>query len=117
MGWKRLRGAACVNRKAARRAHDEAAAGIYLKKAMRTLELSEESLKALPKGSPEKAVLAWWLREHTTVPLRWVSDRLQMGHYTRVTQAIGRVARKPTREQKRLKRKLANLTQQLLKTT
>jgi hypothetical protein len=99
----------------ARRAHDEAAAGIYLKKAMRALELSEESLKVLPKGSPEKAVLAWWLREHTTVSLRWVSERLQMGHYTRATQAIGRVTRKPTREQKRVKRKLTDLTQQLLK--
>ncbi|HEX3624564.1 MAG TPA: hypothetical protein VH280_03970 [Verrucomicrobiae bacterium] len=45
-------------------------------------------MKELPKGSPEKAVLAWWLRESTTVTVRWVSERLEMGHYTRVTQAI-----------------------------
>ena len=39
----------------------------------------------LPKGSPEKLVLAWWLRENTTVTLRWVTERLGMGHYTRVS--------------------------------
>ena len=27
---------------------------------------------AMPKGAPEKTALAWWLRERTTVPLRWV---------------------------------------------
>jgi hypothetical protein len=95
----------------ARRTHDEAAAGINLNKAMRILGLNEESLTELPKGSPEKAVLAWWLRENTTVTLRWVSHRLQMGHYTRVTQAISRVARRPNRKQKHLKQKLKWLTQ------
>ena len=38
----------------------------------------------LPKGSPEKLVLAWWLRENTTVTMRWLSERLGMGRYTRV---------------------------------
>jgi putative transposase len=95
----------------ARQAHDETAAGINLNKAMRILGLNEESLTELPKGSPEKAVLAWWLRENTTVTLRWVSHRLQMGHYTRVTQAISRVARRPNRKQKHLKQKLKWLTQ------
>jgi hypothetical protein len=69
-------------------------------------------LQALPKGSPEKAVLAWWLRENTTVSVRWVSQRLDMGHYTRVTQAISRVARRPSRKHKTIKRKLTGLTKQ-----
>jgi putative transposase len=99
----------------ARRAHDEAAAELNLGKAMRSLGLNEESLKALPKGSPEKAVLAWWLRENTTVAVRWVSQRLEMGHYTRVTQAISRVARRPNRKHKNLKRKLTDLTGQMQK--
>jgi hypothetical protein len=80
---------------------------------MRALALNEESLKTLPKGTPEKAVLAWWLRENTTASLRWVSQRLEMGHYTRVTQAISRVARRPNRKHKNMKRKLTDLTGQL----
>lgn len=92
------------------RAHDEAAAEKTLIKAVRALGLNEESLKALPRGSPEKAVLAWWLRENMTVTTRWVSQRLEMGHYTRVTQAISRVSRRPNREHKKLKRKLSDLT-------
>ncbi|MGH7943080.1 MAG: hypothetical protein ACREFR_18625, partial [Limisphaerales bacterium] len=55
----------------------------------------------------EKAVMARWLRK------RWVSQRLEMGHYTRVTQAVGRVARRPSRRHKNLKRKLTDLTGKL----
>jgi hypothetical protein len=79
---------------------------------MRVLGLNEESLRALSKGSPEKAVLAWWLRENTTVTVRWVSERLEMGHYTRVTQAISRITRQSNRRHKTLKRKLMDLTEQ-----
>ncbi len=60
----------------------------------------------LPKGSPEKLVLAWWLRENTTVTLRWVSERLEMGHYTRATQAISRMSRRPGRKLEKIKRQL-----------
>lgn len=34
-------------------------------------------------GLAKKLGLAWWLRENTTVTLRWVSERLGMGHYLR----------------------------------
>jgi hypothetical protein len=38
---------------------------------------------ALPrKVSAKKAALAGWLRERSTVSLRWLSARLAMGHYT-----------------------------------
>ena len=42
----------------------------------------------------------------TTVPLRWVSDRLKMGHYTRVTQALSRMERHPARKLKHLRQRL-----------
>ena len=64
----------------------------------KALGLKEQALSALPKGAPEKVVLAWWLRQQTTVPLRWVSERLKMGHYTRVT-ALSRVERALPSEQ------------------
>ena len=64
------------------------------------------SLGLSEKGSPQKLVLAWWLRENTTVTLRWVSKRLEMGHYTRVTQAISRMSRRPGRKLEKIKRQL-----------
>ena len=63
-------------------------------------------LKELPKGAPEKTVLVRWLRERTVVSLRWVGRALAMGHYTRVTQAVRRMKRKPARKLQALKRRL-----------
>ena len=74
---------------------------------MKMWGLDKDALHDLPKGSPEKVALAWWLRENTTVTLRWVSERLAMGHSTRVTQAIRRMSRRPARKLANLKRKLA----------
>jgi len=93
----------------AKAAHDEAAAERELKRALRVLGLKEEAVGPMPKGAPEKVVLAWWLRRRTTVSLRWVSERLGMGHYTRVTQAIHRAGRRPGWRLNRIKRKLARL--------
>ena len=52
----------------------------------------------MQKGAPEKVVLGWWLRRCTTVRWRWVAERLGMGHYPRVTQAVSRLNRKPGRK-------------------
>ena len=79
----------------ARRAHGEAAAQKLLAVGLGCLGIGATDLKTLPKSAPEKTVLAWWLRERTTVSLRWVSQELGMGHYTRVTQAVSRMKRKP----------------------
>ena len=48
-------------------------------------------------------MLAWWLRQRTTVSLRWVSERLGMGQYTRVSQAVSRMKRKPGRKLRRVR--------------
>lgn len=94
----------------ARRAHDEAAAEGLLAAGMKTLGITEGDLNALAKAAAEKVALAWWLRARTTVPLHWVSERLQMGHYTRVSQAVSRMARKPGRKLTPLKDKLLKQT-------
>jgi hypothetical protein len=44
------------------------------------------------------------LEPFTTVSLRWVSRRLEMGHYSRVSQAVSRMARRPGRELEQLKK-------------
>ncbi len=79
----------------ARDTHDERAAERLLRKSMKVLGLKEAGLKELPLGCPDKVALAWWLRKRTTVSLRWAADRLMMGHYTRVSQAVSQVGRKP----------------------
>ena len=95
----------------AREAHDEAGAERWLAKGLRSLGLAEDALASLPKGAPEKAALAWWLRGRTTVSLRWVTERLRMGQYTRVTQAISRLNRKPGRQLKPLRDRLLTLNE------
>jgi len=90
----------------ARAAHDEAAAEQQLTAALQRLDLSESRLAELPKGAPEKVVLAGWLRARTTVSLRWVADRLGMGHYTRVTQAVSRLKHRPGRRLLAIKNRL-----------
>jgi hypothetical protein len=67
------------------------------------------ALGKLPRSAPEKRVLAWWLREGTTVSSAWLSERLAMGHYTRVSQAVGQVKREPDRQQKRWQKQLAKV--------
>jgi REP element-mobilizing transposase RayT len=93
----------------AKAAHDESAAERELRRAFRALGLDEGAVERLAKGAAEKVVLAWWLRRRTTVSLRWVSERLGMGHYTRVTQAIRRTEYQPGRKIKQIKRKLERL--------
>ena len=90
----------------AKDAHDEAAAERALGQALGALGLSDAELEQMPKSAPEKMVLAWWLRQRTTVPLRWVSERLAMGHFTRVSQAITQIQRRPARKHEQLKRLL-----------
>jgi len=90
----------------AKKTHDEAAAERWLAAGAKELGVDLGRLEELPKGAPQKLALAWWLRERTTVSLRWVSERLGMGHYTRVTQAISRMRRKPGRKLEGMKRQL-----------
>ena len=41
--------------------------------------------------------------------MRWLSARLVMGHFTRVSQAISQVQRRPGKEQKTVQRRLRPL--------
>jgi putative transposase len=68
----------------AKAAHDEAAGERDLKRGLAVFGLSEAGMMELPRSAPEKRVLAWWLRQRTTVSLRWLSERLAMGHFPRV---------------------------------
>jgi len=91
----------------AREAHDEMAAERWTLKGAKLLGITMAELVGLPRRAPEKVALAWWLRRRTSASLRWVSERLQMGHYTTVTQAVSRMNRKPGRKLRALREILA----------
>ena len=93
----------------ARQAHNEAAAGKLLWRGRKALGLNAARWEALPAASLEKVALAWLLRRQTTVSLRWVAEHLQMGHYTRVCQAVSRMNRKPARKLRELRATLLSL--------
>ena len=67
---------------AAKREHGEQAAEKMLPAGLTRLGLAPENLRRGRKVTAEKAALSQWLRERTTVSLRWVSERLAMGHYS-----------------------------------
>jgi REP element-mobilizing transposase RayT len=92
-----------------KREHGEQAAEQLLERGMATLGLTAADLALLRKGSAEKAALAGWLRERTTVSLRWVSQRLEMGHYSNASR--GPRAMKPAvlRKFKQARSKLERL--------
>jgi len=52
--------------------------------------------------------LAWWLRRRTTVSLRWVGERLRVGHYTRAN-------RKPAKKLRQRMHLLAELDEKMNK--
>jgi len=93
----------------ARQAHDETAAEAMIVAGLRALKLDEIQLTNLPKGAPEKAGLAWLVRQRSTVSLRWVSQRLGMGDYSRVSQAVSRMDRGKGRKLTRIRHLLEDV--------
>ena len=73
--------------RAAKLAHDERTAKRRVAAGLKAFKLMKKDLGKMPKGAPEKLVLAWWLKRSTTVSRQWISEHLAMGHPTRVTSA------------------------------
>ncbi len=75
------------------RRHDEAEAERLLQTGLKALGADEDLLSERPKGADEKAVLAWYLRKHTTVGRAWIAQRLTMGDVSRITKLVRAVGR------------------------
>jgi hypothetical protein len=73
---------------------------------MAVLRLREEDLECGPKNRLEKQVLAWWLRQRTTVGRRWLSQRLGMGEESGVTRAVRKVKLNQDGQLKQMKEQL-----------
>ncbi len=73
---------------------------------MKQLSLTEKSLESLPKGAPEKKILAWYIRNQTTVSNEWLAVRLKSGHSANISRLVNSVNDKKNKEIQRLKRVL-----------
>jgi hypothetical protein len=70
-----------------------------------------EGLEEMRKGAPEKVALAWWIRERTTASLRWVSERLRMGHSGNASQGARKLSRTGARQLKQMKSVLERISE------
>jgi hypothetical protein len=68
--------------------HEERQAERLWEVGMARLGLSPKGLAALPKGAPEKRVLAWYIRSRTTVSNAWLAERLSGGHPANISGYI-----------------------------
>ncbi len=75
------------------RSYDQQAAENLLRPMLKELGVQEADLQTLPKGAREKKLLAWGFRTFTTVSREWITQRLNMGHVSRVTQSVNEVNR------------------------
>ena len=90
----------------AKRAHGESEAERMVAQGLVALGLAGQRLAEKPRGMAEKQVLAWWLRQRTTVGRQWVSERLCMGEESGVSKAIRLVKESRDGELNRLKQRL-----------
>jgi hypothetical protein len=57
-------------------------------KELERLGWDEDQLRARPKGHRSKVMLARRLRQETTMSLKWIAGRLQMGSWTYVSNLL-----------------------------
>ena len=94
---------------AGKREHGERAAEQLLQAGLAKLGLTAEGLQRGRKVTGEKAALSQWLRERTTVSLRWVSGRLGMGHYSNAGRGPRKMSAGDAREMKQVLSKLKTI--------
>jgi hypothetical protein len=63
-------------------------AGRIVREGLKRLGWKEADLAARRKGDPEKLKLAVRLREETTVTVKWIAARLQMGVWTHLNHLL-----------------------------
>ncbi len=89
--------------------HDHAVtdAGAILKAGLGCFELAREDLPRLRKNDPRKALLAFLIKDRTSVPQSWLVGQLSMGTKPYVSRLAGEVRKRieagdrPTRKQVR----------------
>ena len=90
----------------AKREHGLAEAERTLAAALKTLGVTTRQLTDGGRQMPAKLVLAWWLRQRTTVGRHWVAERLSLGDESAVSHACRSVKQRSTAEMDRLRQRL-----------
>ena len=88
------------------RTHDEAAAQQMLNDGLQLLGITNDDLATLPKNAVAKSALAWVIRKQTTMTNAWISDKLQMGHISNVSNCIRRFDLTDDKQHRQLKARL-----------
>ena len=92
-----------------KRKHEEHCAEEWVQKASRVLDITDSELLDMKKSDPRKQVIAWLLKQKTSASNGWIADRLWMGHYTAVNNAVYAVNQGNQRKLNSLKRKIENI--------
>jgi len=71
--------------------HDESAAERLVAAGLEALGVTDEALPDMKMSSPSKYAVAWLVRRNTSVPNRWIKDRLCMGTATQFADVLKRI--------------------------
>ena len=88
------------------RMHNERESLRLLSTGIKQLGLTSKSLESLPKGSPEKKALIWYIRSKTTVSNDWLSEHIFCGHPNNIPRCINAVKDKKNKILNRLVKNL-----------
>ena len=76
--------------------HDMLAAEKMLAKGMRILKLKPNELLDLKKNNPRKRVIAWYIRQNTSVKNEWIAEKLHIGCVSSISQFLREVENSKT---------------------
>ena len=79
------------------RMHNERESVRLLSSGLKELGLTKKSLESLPKGSPEKKALVWYIRSKTIVSNDWLSQHIFCGHPGNIPRYINAVKDKKSK--------------------
>jgi hypothetical protein len=72
---------------------------------LKALGLSIEEVLLLKQNDPRKQVLAWLIKDNSTISDAWITQRLAMGHRSNIGRAM-RQYRNPSTDELRRKKLL-----------
>ena len=78
---------------AVKRDHGEAEARRLIAAALEAWGWDEQSMASLRKGDPQKVTLAWFVRAHTQMPLKWLCEELNLGTVSATSRLLSAVGK------------------------
>lgn len=91
------------------RRHDEQEAERLLGERLRILDLDLDEVRERKYSDPDKCLISWLIRRKTSVPNRWICERLVMGRADCFSRYPRRIDETEDRQVRSKKRKLEQL--------